>query len=43
MKGQSSVSNRIIWAFFMVVLCTFLTFFMSIFLGSAFPEMNFIY
>lgn len=43
MKGQSSVSNRIIWAFFMVVLCTFLTFFMSMFLGSAFPEMNFIY
>ena len=43
MKGQSSVGNRIIWAFFMVVLCTFLTFFMSMFLGSAFPEMNFIY
>ena len=43
MKGQSSVKNRIIWAFCMVVLCTFLTFFMSMFLGSAFPDMNLIY
>lgn len=43
MKGQSSVGNRIIWAFCMVILCTFLTFFMSMFLGSAFPTMNIIY
>lgn len=43
MKGQSSVGKRIIWALFMVVLCTFLTFFMSMFLGSAFPELNVIY
>ena len=43
MKGQSSVGNRIIWAFGMVVLCTFLTFFMSMFLGSAFPDLNVIY
>ena len=43
MKGQSSVGNRIIWAVFMVILCTFLTFFMSVFLGSAFPLMNVIY
>lgn len=43
MKGQSSVGNRIIWAFGMVILCVFLTFFMSMFLGSAFPNMNIIY
>ena len=43
MKGQSSVGKRIIWALFMVVLCTSLTFFMSMFLGSAFPELNIIY
>ena len=43
MKSQSSVGKTIIWAVSMVVLCTFLTFFMSMFLGSAFPEMNFIY
>lgn len=43
MKSQSSVGKRIIWAVCMVVLCTFLTFFLSMFLGSAFPEMNLIY
>ncbi len=43
MKGQSSVGKRIIWALSMVVLCTFLTFFMSMFLGSAFPQLNVIY
>ena len=43
MKGQSSVGKRIIWALSMVVLCTFLTFFMSLFLGSAFPKLNVIY
>ncbi len=43
MESQSSVGKRIIWAVSMVVLCTFLTFFMSIFLGSAFPGLNVIY
>ena len=43
MKGQSSVGKRIIWALSMVVLCTFLTFFMSMFVGSAFPKLNIIY
>lgn len=43
MKGQSSVGKRIIWAISMIVLCTFLTFFMSMFLGSAFPKLNVIY
>lgn len=43
MESQNSVGKRIIWAVSMVVLCTFLTFFMSLFLGSAFPELNIIY
>lgn len=43
MKSQSSVGKTIIWAVSMVVLCTFLTFFMSMFIGSAFPNMNIIY
>lgn len=43
MESQNSVGKRIIWAVSMVVLCTFLTFFMSMFIGSAFPEMNIIY
>ena len=43
MESQSSVGKRIIWAVSMVVLCTFLTFFMSMFCGSAFPELNIIY
>ena len=43
MKGQSSVLKRIIWALCTVVLCTFLAFFMSMFLGSAFPNLNVIY
>lgn len=43
MESQSSVGKRIIWAVSMVVLCIFLTFFMSMFLGSAFPGLNIIY
>ena len=43
MKSQSSVGKTIIWAVSMVVLCTFLSFFMSMFIGSAFPNMNIIY
>lgn len=43
MESQNSVVKRIIWAVSMVVLCTFLTFLLSMFIGSAFPEMNIIY
>ena len=43
MESQNSVGKRIIWAVSMVVLCTFLTFLMSMFIGSAFPDMNVIY
>lgn len=43
MESQNSVGKRIIWAVSMVVLCTFLTFLMSMFIGSAFPKMNIIY
>lgn len=43
MKSQSSVGKRIIWAVSMVVLCTFSTFLMSIFIQKAFPDMNIIY
>ena len=43
MKSQSSVGKRIIWALFMIILGTFLTFFMSMFLQNTFPDMNVIY
>ena len=43
MEGQASVGKRIIWALSMLVLCLFSTFLMSMFLGTAFPEMNIIY
>lgn len=43
MESQNSVGKRIIWAVSMVVLCTFLTFLLSMFISSAFPEMNVIY
>lgn len=43
MKGQASVGKRIIWAVSMVVLCTFTTFFASMFIGSAFPNLSIIY
>ena len=43
MESQNSVGKRIIWAVSMVVLCTFLTFFLSMFLESAFPDMLMAY
>lgn len=43
MESQNSVRKRIIWAVSMVVLCIFLTFFLSMFLGCAFPKINIIY
>ncbi len=43
MESQNSVAKKIIWVVSMIVLCTFLAFFMSMFLGSAFPDMNIIY
>ena len=43
MKSQSSVGKRIIWALFMIILGTFFTFFISMFLQNTFPDMNVIY
>ncbi len=43
MMSQKCVGKRIIWAFFMVVLCTFLTFFLSNFMEKSFGDMEVIH
>lgn len=40
MMSQKCVGKRIIWAFFMVVLCTFLTFFLSNFMERSFENIE---
>lgn len=40
MMSQKCVGKRIIWAFFMVVLCTFLTFFLSNFMEKSFGNIE---
>lgn len=43
MESQNSTGKRIIWTVSMIVLCIFLTFYVSMYLECAFPNLNFIY